>query len=183
MSAPSQPRPANQRYLTPRGSLLAWITRVHRGLYAMSFGLVGHTVFQRAEKGAGFFLRPMRVLLLTTTGRVTGLPRTVPLPYFEYDGRTFVVGSFAGGETHPAWFLNLRDRPEVRLQKATKRAAAVAVALTGDDRARYWKRLADDWPRYRLYQAATSREIPLVEIVERPGTGRGRVTRARGEAR
>jgi len=151
--------------MTPRGQALAWITRVHRSLYAMSFGLVGHTVFQRAEKGAGLFLRPMRVLLLTTTGRVTGLPRTVPLPYFEYDGRTFIVGSFAGGDRHPAWFLNLRDRPEVRVQRATKKSTARAAALAGEDRTRYWNRLADDWPRYRLYQAGTSREIPLVEIV------------------
>jgi deazaflavin-dependent oxidoreductase (nitroreductase family) len=162
----SLPRTANRRYLTPKGKALAWITRIHRALYAGSFGLVGHTVFQRAEKGAGIFLRPMRVLLLTTTGRVTGLPRTVPLPYFEYDGRTFIVGSFAGGERHPAWFLNLRDRPDVLVQKATKRSTARAAALTGDDRARFWKRLADDWPRYRLYQAGTAREIPLVELVE-----------------
>jgi deazaflavin-dependent oxidoreductase (nitroreductase family) len=89
----------------------------------------------------------------------------VPLPYFEYDGRTFIVGSFAGGDRHPAWFLNLRDRPEVRVQRATKKSTARAAALAGEDRTRYWNRLADDWPRYRLYQAGTSREIPLVEIV------------------
>jgi deazaflavin-dependent oxidoreductase (nitroreductase family) len=148
---------------------LAWITRIHRGIYGMTFGLVGHTVFQRAEKGAGFVVRPMRVLLLTTRGRSTGLPRTVPLPYFEYDGRTFVAGSFAGGDRHPAWFLNLLDRPEVRVQRATKKTEALAVPLVGDDRVRYWTRLTDDWPRYRLYQAGTSREIPLVEIAERAG--------------
>jgi deazaflavin-dependent oxidoreductase (nitroreductase family) len=162
----SRPRAPNKRYLTPRGTLLAWITRVHRALYAASFGLVGHTVFQRAEEGTGILLRPMRVLLLTTTGRRTGLPRAVPLPYFEYDGRRFVVGSFAGSDRHPAWFLNLRDRPEVHVQRGTTKGAASAFALAGDDRARYWKRLADDWPRYRLYQAGTSREIPLVELVE-----------------
>jgi deazaflavin-dependent oxidoreductase (nitroreductase family) len=165
----SQPRAPNKRYLTPKGMLLAWITRAHRALYAVSFGLVGHTVFQRAEEGAGIFLRPIRVLLLTTTGRFTGLPRTVPLPYFEYDGRRFVVGSFAGSDRHPAWFLNLRDKPEVHVQRGAKKGVALAFPLGGEDRARYWKLLADDWPRYRLYQAGTSREIPLVELVERAG--------------
>lgn len=157
-------REANRSYLTPKGNALAWITKIHRGLYTMSFGLLGHTVFQRAEKGAGFFLRPMSVLLLTTTGRTTGLARTVPLPYFEYDGRTFIVGSFAGGEKHPAWFLNVRANPDVRVQRGTKKRAARAVPLEGEERARYWERLSNDWPRYRRYQEGTSREIPLVEI-------------------
>lgn len=158
-------REPNRSYLTPKGKALAWITKLHRGVYAMSFGLLGHTVFQRAEKGAGFFLRPMNVLLLTTIGRTTGIARTVPLPYFEYDGRTFIVGSFAGGEKHPAWFLNLRAKPEVRVQKGTKKLSMRAVPLEGDERAKYWARLTDDWPRYGIYQAATPREIPLVEIV------------------
>jgi deazaflavin-dependent oxidoreductase (nitroreductase family) len=159
-------RAANRSYLTPTGRTLAWITAIHRGLYTMTFGLLGHTIHQRAEKGTGFFLlRPMSVLLLTTTGRKTGLTRTVPLPYFEYDGRTFLVGSFSGGERHPAWFLNLRDQPAVRVQRGRKKLAARAVLLEGAERARYWERLTNDWPRYRVYQAGTSREIPLVEVV------------------
>lgn len=159
-------RQANKSYLTPKGKALSWITRIHRVLYTASFGLVGHTIFQRAEKGAGFLLRPMNVLLLTTTGRTTGLARTVPLPYFEYDGRTFIVGSFAGGDAHPAWFGNLCVRPDVTVQTGTKKRRARAVPLAGQERQLYWGRLADDWPRYRLYQEGTPREIPLVEIVE-----------------
>jgi deazaflavin-dependent oxidoreductase (nitroreductase family) len=167
MTAPAPKHEANRRYLTPKGRALAWITRVHRGLYQMTFGLVGHTVFQRAERGAGFLLRPMKVLLLTTTGRTTGLARTVPLPYFTYDGRTFIVASFAGGDRHPAWFLNLRDDADVRIRRGTKRLAAHAAPLAGEERTRYWGRLTDDWPRYGLYQGQTTREIPLVEIVPR----------------
>ena len=168
MTATTPKREANRRYLTPKGRALEWITKIHRGLYEMSFGLVGHTVFQRAESGAGWLLRPMKVLLLTTTGRTTGLARTVPLPYFEYDGRTFIVASFAGGDRHPAWFLNLRESPEVHIRRGSKKLAARAAPLAGEERARYWERLAGDWPRYGLYQAQTAREIPLVEIVPRP---------------
>ncbi len=159
-------RQANKSYLTPKGKALSWITRIHRILYMGSFGLVGHTIFQRAEKGAGFLLRPMNVLLLTTTGRTTGRARTAPLPYFEYDGRMFVVGSFAGGAAHPAWFCNLCAKPDVTVQIGTKKRRARAVPLAGQERQRYWERLADDWPRYRLYQEGTPREIPIVEIVQ-----------------
>ena len=91
----------------------------------------------------------------------------MPLPYFEYDGRTFIVASFAGGDRHPAWFLNLRESPDVRVRRGTKRLAARAAPLAGEERERYWERLAGDWPRYRLYQAQTVREIPLVELVAR----------------
>jgi deazaflavin-dependent oxidoreductase (nitroreductase family) len=161
-------REANRSYLTPRGRALAWITAVHRAVYRASFGLLGSTVAQRAEEGTGLLLlRAMSVLLLTTTGRKSGAARTVPLPYFEYDGRTFVVASFSGGDRHPAWFLNLQEQPEVRVQKRWKKHAARAVALAGEERARYWEQLSDDWPRYRVYQAGTAREIPLVELVAR----------------
>lgn len=169
MTSPAPKREANRHYLTPTGRALAWITRIHRALYTMTFGLVGHTVFQRAERGAGWVLRPMKVLLLTTTGRTTGLARTVPLPYFEYDGRTFIVASFAGGDRHPAWFLNLRANPDVRVRRGTRKLAARAAPLEGEERARYWDRLAGDWPRYGVYQAQTAREIPLVELVPRGG--------------
>src|SRR5688572_27714944 len=122
---------ANRSYFTPKGKVLEWITKIHRGVYRLSRGFIGHTVFQRAENGAGFFIRPMSVLLLTTTGRTSGLSRTVPLPYFEYDGRIFLVASFAGSEKNPAWFLNLRDKPEVNVQKGRERFDANATSLDG----------------------------------------------------
>jgi deazaflavin-dependent oxidoreductase (nitroreductase family) len=106
----------------------------------------------------------MRILLLTTTGRKSGQARTVPLPYFEYDGRTLVVASFAGGDKDPAWLLNLRDQPEVELQIGRRRGAAHAAILDERDRASLWPRLVADWPRYQLYQDGTARTIPLVEL-------------------
>jgi F420H(2)-dependent quinone reductase len=155
------------RYFTPTGKTLAFITRVHRAIYRATGGRLGATIFQRAEAGDRWPLRPMRVLLLTTHGRKSGQPRTVPLPYFEYDGRIVVVASFAGGEKHPAWFLNLRDRPEVELQVGRRRGAGEAAILDERDRASLWPRLVADWPRYGLYQDGTARTIPLVELTWR----------------
>ncbi len=157
-------REANNSYFTPSPGLLGWITRIHRGLYRATGGVLGATLVQRAEKGTGFLLRPMPMLLLTTTGRKSGVQRTVPLPYFAYDGRTFIVASFAGGEKHPAWYFNLAEQPDVNVQIKWKRRAARAVTLEGAERARYWDKLVSDWPRYRIYQDGTSRTIPLVEL-------------------
>jgi deazaflavin-dependent oxidoreductase (nitroreductase family) len=157
---------AERAYFTPRGRLLAWITAVHRGLFQATRGRVGGTLVVTAEPGAPSPLRTMRVLLLTTVGRVSGLPRTVPLPYFELEGRRFLIASFAGGARHPAWYTNLEARPEVWIQMDRGRVPARAVPLAGDERARVWQRLATEWPRYQRYQEATSRTIPVVELLE-----------------
>jgi len=109
------------------------------------------------------------VLLITTKGRKSATPRTAPLPYFAYEGRTFLIASNAGSDRHPAWYLNLVEHAEVDVQLRTQRRRYRAVVLTGTERARLWKMLSDEWPRYRLYQEGTEREIPLVELIATDG--------------
>jgi deazaflavin-dependent oxidoreductase (nitroreductase family) len=151
-------------YFTPSPRVLGLITRVHRDLYRATGGLLGATLFQRAEPGKGFLLRPMPMLLLTTTGRRSGEARTVPLPYFAYEGRTFLVASFAGGAKDPAWYGNLVANPEVEVQIRREVRRARATTIDGDERLRLWPMLVRDWPRYGVYQAGTRRTIPLVEL-------------------
>jgi len=152
------------RYYTPTPRMLELITKIHRRLYLATGGLLGATLFQGAEPGHGFLVRPMPMLLLTTTGRKSGALRTVPLPYFVLEGRTFLVASNAGQSKHPAWYLNLVDRPQVDVQVKAQQRAMQAVVLEGKERAHSWALLVADWPRYARYQAGTEREIPLIEL-------------------
>jgi len=152
-------------YFTPSPRVLAWITKVHRGLYLATGGRLGATLLQLEETGRGRRLRALTVLLLTTTGRKTATHRTVPLPCYVYEGRTFVVASFTGLDHHPAWYLNLALQPQVEVQLRSHRRRHRAVTIGGAERERIWKMLTDDWPRYALYQSRTKREIPLVELV------------------
>ena len=55
--------------------------------------------------------RKAEALVLVTRGRKTGRPRSVVLPYFTFDNKTFVVGSKGGAHDDPDWVLNLRERP------------------------------------------------------------------------
>src|SRR5690349_9911253 len=110
------PVEANRSYFTPSPRLLTWITKIHRGVYQASNGWLGSVIPQRAEKGRGWLFRGLSTLLLTTTGRKSGVRRTVPLPYYTIEGRVFLVASNAGQEQHPAWYLNLKERPEVEVQ-------------------------------------------------------------------
>jgi deazaflavin-dependent oxidoreductase (nitroreductase family) len=53
------------------------------------------------------------VLLLTTTGASSGQPRTHPLVYMRDGDQYLIIASKGGAPTHPAWYHNLREHPEV----------------------------------------------------------------------
>lgn len=102
------------------------------------------------------------VLLLTTRGRESGRPRTVPLTYFE-DGESLVlVASYGGRPHHPAWFVNLEADPEVEVKVDGRTRRMTARRANADERERLWPRIVDGYAGYADYQAKTSREIPLV---------------------
>ena len=75
----------------------------------------------RNNKGkvAGPF-QGMPMVILTTKGRRTGKPHETPLVPLEDDGKLFVFGSMGGAPKHPAWFLNLRDNPDVAIDHANR---------------------------------------------------------------
>ena len=124
----------------------------HRVIHAVSFGKLGWDAMG------------MPVLELTTIGRKSGQPRAVMLtsPYQEGD-TLVIVASRGGDDINPAWFLNLRDNPEVevRWKGGPKRAMHARVA-SAEERERLWPMVTKDFDRYAGYQTKTDREIPLV---------------------
>lgn len=107
------------------------------------------------------------VLLLTTRGSRSGKERTVPVMYF-YDGANRVVVASAGGNAaHPAWYRNLNRHPAVTVEVKGRRYPARAETATGSDRARIWKQVIKEQPRFAEYeQKAKGREIPIVMLNE-----------------
>tara|TARA_B110000263_G_scaffold176683_1_gene154413 strand:- start:582 stop:863 length:282 start_codon:yes stop_codon:yes gene_type:complete len=83
-------------------------------------------------------------------------------PYSDGD-RIVIVASKGGEDTHPAWFLNLRENPQVRVSmKGAPGVAMLASIATSEERARLWPIVISDQARYAGYQENTDREIPLV---------------------
>ncbi len=80
------------------------------------------------------------VLLLTTTGRKSGLPRVTPLQYEEIDG-DIVVGSARGSQAD--WFRNIQANPNVIVRVKSRQFEGVAEPVTDP------KRVAD-FLAYRL---------------------------------
>jgi deazaflavin-dependent oxidoreductase (nitroreductase family) len=108
----------------------------------------------------------MLVVELTTTGRKSGQPRTVMLTSPVQEGETIVVVASRGGDDqHPAWFLNLRDKPEVEVAlKGKPKQRMRARVATPEERARLWPQVTAKYKGYAGYQTKTTREIPLVLI-------------------
>jgi deazaflavin-dependent oxidoreductase (nitroreductase family) len=125
---------------------------VHRTLLAASGGRIGREA------------RGMPVLELVTTGRRSGAPRTVMLTSPLQEGDAYVVVASRGGDDrHPAWFLNLRDQPQVEVSvRGGPRTPMRATVATPDQRARMWPQIAARYRNYAGYQRRTQREIPLV---------------------
>ena len=81
------------------------------------------------------------VLLLRTTGRRSGRPRTTPVQYLR-DGESFVVvASNAGAARPPAWLLNLRAEPHARVRVRSETRAVIAREATEEEHALLWERL------------------------------------------
>ncbi len=132
--------------------LLALITRLHRFVYLKSGGAIGGR------------LPGKRFLLLTTVGRRTGVRRVMPL-LFVPRGKSFVVvGSNAGDDRPPAWFLNLRAQSTARVQVDGDHHEVVARQAEGAELDALWPALEKAYPPYRRYRSRTSREIPVVVL-------------------
>lgn len=90
-------------------------TNVIKTLYAVGLGpLVGRLI-----------------LLLTTTGRKSGLPRTVPLQYEIVDG-DYYLGSARG--VHSDWFRNIQADPRVEVRVKSRHFHGTAQTITDPDR-------------------------------------------------
>ena len=137
------------RYLlSTRGPALTF--RLHRVVYRASGGRLLPTSGR------------MPVLLLTTTGRKTGLERTWPLSYFMDEDRYVLVASNRGRDDHPGWYLNLTAHPEAVAQIGSERVPVVAEVASASDRARLWEEAMRLEPLYAAYQRGTQRLIPVV---------------------
>jgi deazaflavin-dependent oxidoreductase (nitroreductase family) len=80
------------------------------------------------------------VLLLTTTGRKTGLPRVTPLQYEEIEGDIYVASALGD---QADWYRNIVADPRVRVRVGRRRFAGIAEPITDVER-------VADFLEYRL---------------------------------
>lgn len=94
---------------------MKYVQRLHRVLYALGLGpLIGRVI-----------------LLLTTTGRKTGLKRVTPLQYELIDGK-YYLGSARGLAAD--WVRNIQANPQVEVRVKSTRFHGQAEVVTDASR-------------------------------------------------
>jgi deazaflavin-dependent oxidoreductase (nitroreductase family) len=119
----------------------------------------------------GYLWNGVPTLLLTTTGRTSGLARTSAM-IFGRDGDDYlVIASQGGSPEHPEWYRNLEAEPQAEIQVRSDRLPVVARTASTAERPRLWKIMSGQWPNYDVYQSRTSRVIPVVVFAVQPSRG------------
>ncbi len=120
----------------------------------------------RATRGRFTLAGPQVVpqLLLTTTGRRSGEPRTSPLLYAR-DGAAFVVtGSNWGQPQHPGWSANLLADAAATVTVGGVAVPVIATLAGGAERERLWGLMVGVWPAYDDYAARAGRDIRVFRL-------------------
>jgi len=111
-----------------------------------------------------FGVDELPTLLLTTTGRRSGKPRSVPILYLA-DGDSWVVaGSNFGQEQHPAWSANLLANPEASVVVRGKSVTVRAHLAEGAERERLLAALKGLWPAFAKYEEWSHRTLRIFRL-------------------
>ncbi|WIG58966.1 MAG: hypothetical protein OJF49_001713 [Ktedonobacterales bacterium] len=135
-----------------RRTLQRTLTSLHIACYRATSGLIGHR------------LGPLPNLLLTTTGRRSGKPRTTPLTYIATDGLLALIASNFGSRTPPQWYRNLLAHPQATVQLKRRRWSVHARPATSSEHERIWSAALVIWPAWASYADRAQRDIPIVVL-------------------
>ncbi|HEX4189837.1 MAG TPA: nitroreductase family deazaflavin-dependent oxidoreductase [Marmoricola sp.] len=143
------------------GSRLAEVRAVT--WYLVHVGRVVDPFLMRLSNGRFNSTGTNQVVVLTHTGRKTGLERTTPLVYFTDGDDVILIASKGGAPQDPLWYRNLQANPHVGLHVGPDGGPYVARTATGAERERLWGLAVTLYRGYAGYaERATNRTIPVV---------------------
>jgi deazaflavin-dependent oxidoreductase (nitroreductase family) len=106
-----------------------------------------------------------QILVMEVIGAKSGQPRRIPLQFITDGDDIVLIASKAGAAKHPAWYHNLRANPETTVWAKGRSGRYRASVIDGPDYDRLWKKAADYYSGYDVYQQrAGGRKIPLVRL-------------------
>ncbi|MEZ5373994.1 MAG: nitroreductase family deazaflavin-dependent oxidoreductase [Microthrixaceae bacterium] len=147
------PASYSDRQVKVGAAVIKVMSRVTTWAYRLTDGRIG-----------GRFMKGTDVILLTTIGRRSGEPRTVPLLFMEDGDDLIVVASQGGMPSNPAWYHNVTEHPEVTVNRRGVVTAMVATEVDEDERRELWPRLVEMYADFTDYAARTDRTIPVIRL-------------------
>ncbi len=104
----------------------------------------------------------VHVLMITTPGRRTGIPRSTCVRYLDVDGGYLVWGTGSGSPRDPDWFCNLRAVEVADVQIRSTRIQARPRELVGEQRDAMWNDVVlAQAPEVAKYARRAGRTIPV----------------------
>lgn len=135
---------------------LRFIGRLNVPAYKLSGGRIGGKV----NDGP--------VLLLTTTGRKSGEPRTAAILYLEYGEAMILIDTNGGNEKLPGWSHNLKAKPQAEVQVGKRKLEVTARMAAGDERDELWRACNVQYAGFDKYAEWLER-TPSVWVLEPVG--------------
>jgi len=133
------------------------MSQVNTAVYRWTGGLLGST-----WRVGSAFPWGIPVLLLTTIGRKSGQPRTLPLLFIEEGDHIIIVASRGGLPSEPLWYKNLVANPECDVQIKRRKMKMSARTASPEEREALWPKLVAHYPDFASYATWTDRIIPVV---------------------
>lgn len=124
-----------QKASGPPRALIRTFWATHKMIVRLSRGRIG---LWRPRAGRRF-----GVMGLTTLGRQSGHPRMVIIGYFEEGPNLISLAMNGWADAEPAWWLNLKTRPDATVLLPTGERAVRARSAEGDERQRLWAKVSD----------------------------------------
>ena len=118
--------------------------------------------FRKNHGRVGGYFVGSPILLLHTTGRLSGKERVNPLVYLKDGDRYVIFASKGGADTNPDWYHNLRARPDVQVEIGDEKIDMTAVEALGSERDGLYRRQAESYPSFADYELKTKRTIPVI---------------------
>jgi deazaflavin-dependent oxidoreductase (nitroreductase family) len=116
--------------------------------------------------------KAVTVLMLTTPGRRTQIPRSTCVRYLDTPEGLVVWGTGSGSPRDPDWFRNLRAAEEVTVQVRAETFTARPRELVGDERDTVWQDvILARAPEVAKYARKAGRTIPVAVLRREPPPG------------
>ncbi len=129
---------------------IKWFMTINAFLIKISNGKIGGK------------LGTQTILILHTTGRKSGQPRSIPIAYFFHEGIYLIVESNWGKDNHADWYFNLQKQPQASIEVNGRMIKVNASFAEGEEYSRLWEYVTKKHAPYLEYQKMTERKIPIV---------------------
>ncbi len=126
-------------------------------------------LYRRSNGRVGGSAKGIPVLILTVPGRKTGIPRSVPIAFFEHDNGYLLTASAGGVKDNPQWIHNLQAAGRARVQIGEQQRDVDARIAGSDERDELWQDVVlTRAPFFDKYAEKSGRVIPIAVLTPRP---------------